>query len=563
MKKTFLLLFLIVSLKIFSQEKTFVIDSNKIHQEKIFIHLNTNSLLTGETLLYKISCLNKLNNQYSNLSKIAYIEILNDKKERISQQKIELKNGTGQGDFFIRNSLKTGNYKIISYTKWMKNKNYFTATDLYIINPYQPKIKKSSAANTLKIQNHTAKVSSTLKNNIIVLNKKEYSKREKVSFSINLHKKEITSNNLSVSVRKIENQFYSQKKNSLMFLQEKSKAGISNDKITDTPDIRGDIIKGQVISKSNNKPVEDIKVSLSIIQRNGFFLISNTDKNGYFYFIIDNFRKTEKSYIQLIDATFKDYKIILAKESLLNFDHLTFKKLNTTNLLDSLIDKKSTYIQIENAYKNLKQDQISIEKVTSSIPNYLFKKYSLDNFTRFKTIEETLIEIIPNTWSNTSKDNTTFHVYVNDNTGYNRLPLLLIDGFIVNNHNELANIKMNTVDAINISHNIFKFNSVIYKGIISINTYKGEYEPKTRELLSINLKQPLANKKYFFQNYSKSNNKRIPDFRTQLFWDPNLNVSQKEISFFTSDVSGNFEIEIEGFTNDGEPISLRKNFKVK
>ena len=255
----------------FSQEKIFIKDSNKIHQEKIFIHLNSNFLLTGETLLYKLSCLNKLNNQYSKLSKIVYVEILNDKKERIVQQKIELKNGTAQGDFFIRNSLKSGNYKVIAYTKWMKNENFFTASDLNIINPYQTKIQKSTDAITLKPNNYQIR-SSSPENNSIVLNKKEYNKREKVSFMINLNEKNIASNNLSVSVRKIDNQFYSHKKNSLMFLQEKNKPGLSDDKITDIPDVRGDLIRGQVVSISNNKPIENIKVSRKSKVTTGYLL---------------------------------------------------------------------------------------------------------------------------------------------------------------------------------------------------------------------------------------------------------------------------------------------------
>lgn len=544
----------------FSQEKIHMDDFNKIHQEKVYIHLNSNFLLTGETLLYKLSCLHKVSNQYSTLSKIVYVEILNDKKERVVQQKIKLKNGTAQGDFFIRNSLKSGNYKVISYTKWMKNKNLFTTTDLYIINPYQDKIQHSADVITLKTHNNQTQ-RSTSKNNSIVLNKKQYKKREKVSFKINLNKKILSSSTLSVSVRKIDNQFYSQKKNSSIFLQEKSQVGITNDKITNIPDLRGDLIRGQVISKSSNKPIENIKVSLSIIQKNGFFIISNTDKNGYFNFIVDNYRKTEKSYIQLIDANIKDYKIVLTKESTLNLNHLSFTKLNTNNQLDALIDKRSTYVQIENAYKNLNRDQIILEKTTASLPSYIFVKYKLDDYTRFKTMKETMVEIIPNSGISTSKGNATF--YVNTTTGFNLLPILLIDGFIVKNHNELADLKMGLVDEINISHHTLKFNSVIYKGAISIKTYKGEYEPKTEELLSFNFKKPLANKKYFFPNYSIENSKITPDFRIQLYWEPNLNNTQKEVSFYTSDITGDFEIEIEGFTNTGIPISLRKIFSVQ
>lgn len=560
MKKIFLLLLVILSLKMYSQEKIDINDFKKLHNEKIFIHLNSNFLLTGETLLYKLSCLHKLSNQYSTLSKIVYVEIINDKKERIVQQKIKLEDGTAQGDFFIRNSLKSGNYKVISYTKWMKNNNLFTATDLYIINPYQNKIQNSTDAITLKrhnIQTH----SSTSNNNSIVLNKKQFKKREKVSFKIELNKKILSSSKLSVSVRKIDNQFYSQKKNSSIFLQEKSQVAITNDKTLNIPDIRGDVIRGQIISKSNNKPIENIKVSLSIIQKNGFFLISNTDKNGYFHFVVDNFRKTEKSYIQLLDADIKDYQITLLKEFNLNFNHLSFKKLNTNTQLDAHIDKRSAHIQIENAYKNLSPDQIISEKTTATLPSSIFEKYKLDDFTRFKTMKETMVEIIPYSGTSTSNGNVTF--YVNNTTGFNSLPILLIDGFIVKDHNELASLNMNLVDEINISYQTLKFNSVIYKGVISIKTYKGEYEPKTKELLRFNLKKLLANKKYFSPNYAIENSKITPDFRAQLFWEPNLNTTQKEVSFYTSDITGNFEIEIEGFTNTGNPISLRKIFSVQ
>lgn len=561
MKKIFLLLLVLFSLKLFSQEKALIKDFNKIHQEKIFIHLNANFLLTGETLLYKLSCLHKLSNKYSQLSKIIYIEIINDKKERVELQKINLIKGKAQGDFFIRNSLKSGNYKVISYTKWMKNKNLFTASDLYIINPFQTKIKKSTDAITLNTNNYqTNSVNTT--NNAITLSKKKYSKREKVSFKINLGKANISSNNLSLSVRKIDNQFYSKKKNSSAFLQEKNPAGVLNSSTNIIPDLRGDVLKGQITSKSIDKSVENIKISLSIIQKNGFSLISNTDKNGYFYFILDDFRTTERVYFQLIDANINDYKITLDKEHKLNFDHLSFKKLNTNNLLDTLIDKRSTYIQVENAYKNLKRDQIILEKSTGTFTSANFKNYKLDNFTRFKTMKETMVEVIPYSGISTSKGEATFHVN-QTNSQSNSLPMLLIDGLIIKNHNELASLKMSLVDEIDISHHVFKFNSILYKGVISVNTYSGEYEPKSKELFSINLQKPLPNKKYYFANYSIKKDKITPDFRTQLYWEPNLNSIQNDVTFYTSDVSGVFEINIEGFSNTGKPISLKQYFKVE
>jgi len=58
---------------------------------------------------------------------------------------------------------------------------------------------------------------------------------------------------------------------------------------------------------------------------------------------------------------------------------------------------------------------------------------------------------------------------------------------------------------------------------------------------------------------------RIPDDRYQLLWIPELSLSGKEIKidFFTSDLTGEFEICIEGFSEEQKPISIRKSIYVK
>ncbi|WP_348797951.1 hypothetical protein [Flavobacterium adhaerens] len=71
---------------------------------------------------------------------------------------------------------------------------------------------------------------------------------------------------------------------------------------------------------------------------------------------------------------------------------------------------------------------------------------------------------------------------------------------------------------------------------------------------------------YFTPDYKdKSKNERIPDYRYQLLWIPQLNLPETKtpLSFYTSDVTGKFEINIEGFTENGIPISLTDTFEVQ
>ena len=58
---------------------------------------------------------------------------------------------------------------------------------------------------------------------------------------------------------------------------------------------------------------------------------------------------------------------------------------------------------------------------------------------------------------------------------------------------------------------------------------------------------------------------RIPDYRYQLAWETNLKLEKNNtsLSFFTSDMEGVYEINLEGFSKDGQPLSLKEYFEVK
>ena len=60
-------------------------------------------------------------------------------------------------------------------------------------------------------------------------------------------------------------------------------------------------------------------------------------------------------------------------------------------------------------------------------------------------------------------------------------------------------------------------------------------------------------------------NDRIPDYRRILFWEPHVEVGDDELQFefYTSDLTGEFEVVLGGFTTYGKPITIYKNIIVK
>ena len=90
-------------------------------QETIYLHINTSQVFAGETIYFKAYCMDYLNLEFSDLSKVAYVELINKDHQAVLRTKISLEGGQGHGEFFVPSGIETGVYQLIAYTKWMQN----------------------------------------------------------------------------------------------------------------------------------------------------------------------------------------------------------------------------------------------------------------------------------------------------------------------------------------------------------------------------------------------------------------------------------------------------------
>jgi len=106
-------------------------------QEKLFVHTDKSSYTAGELIWFKIYYVDGIDHQPLNLSKVVYIEVLDNNHNAVMQAKIAMKNGSGSGSLYIPVSLTSGNFLLRAYTNWMKNfsPDYYFHKKLVIINP--------------------------------------------------------------------------------------------------------------------------------------------------------------------------------------------------------------------------------------------------------------------------------------------------------------------------------------------------------------------------------------------------------------------------------------------
>ncbi len=550
------------------------------HQEQVFLHSNTNMVFVGEYVYYSLYCLKQGTGELSDVSKIAYLKLVNQDREVVLEQKIKLTNGMGDSNFFIPSSIPSGNYKLLAYTQWMLNngKDYYYSEDITILNPYT----SDQAVFRNQNSNDSVATSSTLTDTgrdtsvrnsklSLALDKSSYAQREQISINIAAS----TLDGLgqySLSVRKVD-ELKTGKKNTAYNYNEVYPAIEKQGEMV-LPELRGDLFSGELattVNDGSSVTLQSVHVGVSFPGEDYLFKLATTDENGNFFVNIEEDYNSEEAYFQVVEGSLGQYKINIKPEVALNFDRLRFTSFSLDKALEPIILERSIYNQIENAYYSSKPDTILIGKANDRFYGPSTLQYALDDYTRFPSMKETFIEVIEHVWIQENKNGKQeFHVrpippYVENG----ELPLVFIDGVLIVDHERLINLSPVQVHSVHISRNQHFYGTKSFQGVVDVTTFKSDYYKTyySDDLLVHKFLKPKEKKNYFRQSYEldfKENFERLPDFRYQLLWIPRFDLLQKNesVTFFSSDVTGNFEVSLEGFTTSGTPVSLKANFKV-
>jgi hypothetical protein len=121
-----------------SIKERFDLYSKNALQEKIYLHLDRSLYLIGETVWFKAYYLDGSRHRPLDMSKVAYMEVLDRENNAVVQTKFSLQKGKGNGSVIIPASIASGNYKVRCYTNWMKNfsADAYFETNISVVNPF-------------------------------------------------------------------------------------------------------------------------------------------------------------------------------------------------------------------------------------------------------------------------------------------------------------------------------------------------------------------------------------------------------------------------------------------
>ncbi len=545
-----------------AQQKRVINALENTPAEEIFIHYNASTFLPGESLRYKLYNLIEKDHHLSGVSKVAYVQLFNANGEPVFSHILELEDGTGYSDFLIPSSLPTGVYTLVGYTQWMKNFDYagMFRENILVLNPYlkesdgNVKINRETETETVSQSIPSFKNGSSFK---IQLNKEVYGSREKVSVKLEDPDEFLNSSALSISVRKEETPLVNMASTGNY---EFSNPADFNFKVL--PEVRGRQLKGEVLSENGEPLSSKIKMALSVPGNTSAFRVFETSEDGSFDYQLDGPVSYREAFIEILN---KDADFQVKLDSII--PELSIAKPEMIEIPGDYIDQleeKSLHNQIQQSYRNVFADSVIPFNKNQPFFGNRGEVYHLDDYTRFSTMQETFVEIIPFTSFKKKGDGYEASVYSkNFETDFGDAPLVLIDGIMISSHDYLYNFDSMKIEDIIVLRDKYYFGAKTFQGVIAIKTKDGN-EGVTYSANKVRLRPSEPGKNYATPDYSmmnKETSSRIPDYRYQLYWSPEL--KSDSIEFYTSDVAGKYSIKIEGFRENGKPISLEKTFEVK
>ena len=327
------------------------------------------------------------------------------------------------------------------------------------------------------------------------------------------------------------------------------------------PEYEGQIITGTIVNNVTGTPALNVLTYLSIPGEKFRFSSAVSDERGNIQWAVNQFYGAGEAVVQTADSSKNNYRITLNNPFSEAPFYTTYSPFHLSEKWSHLLLQNSIGVQTQNAYLyDERQHFVLSEKEDTTVfygkPD---KRYLLDDYTRFPTMEEVMREYVNEV--RLSKSGDAYHYTVNNlpyNVFFKDNPLVLLDGVPVANTNTIVAFNPLLVRQLDVVTRKYFLGNQTYDGIVSYTTYKGDMGGLELNPASIQIEYEglQLEREFYSPVYETPQQKesRLPDFRNVLYWSPKININSGEkqtISFYTSELEGNFAVTVQGNASNG------------
>ncbi|WP_146153655.1 hypothetical protein [Adhaeribacter arboris] len=344
------------------------------------------------------------------------------------------------------------------------------------------------------------------------------------------------------------------------------------DSLEFVPELNGHLVRGRITQRGTGQPAPGILTYLASPSRlvRVYHAIS-TDKGTLQFETKDSYGSRE---IVVQTHTRQDslYQFEIFSPFSPNYSASQVPLFTLSEKFTSDIVQRHVQMQVQNNFYKKPALSFRWPKMDSlAFYGEPDEKYRLDDYTRFKVMEEVLREYVPGVQVRIRKDGFHFMVYDNVNkTIFQENPLVLLDGVPVFNINKIMAMDPLKIQKLEVITSRYFQGTLSYNGLVSFSTYKGDLEGYTLDPHTFVLEyEGLQRQREFYApRYETAAEKqsRLPDLRNLLYWKPQVitdTTGNQKLDFFTSDKAGKYRVLIQGLSPNGLAGSTSFTFEVK
>jgi hypothetical protein len=338
------------------------------------------------------------------------------------------------------------------------------------------------------------------------------------------------------------------------------------------PEFNGHFIEGKLLGSQTGRSLPSVRAYLSVPSLQTQFKSTSSDSSGHVKFEMTGFYGSQEIIVQIDPkddsaGRFEIFSPFSRQYGDYILPQFSVPKATSVSLLDQTV-----YQQVQHVYDGENISQFKMQRVDTN-PFYVVpdEKYLLDDYTRFVTMEEVLREYVHSVNVTNKKGKLQLHLYDNyHKVFFENDPLVLIDGVPFFDINELFlqdPVKIKRLDLVNKEY-ILGYH--VFYGIVNVSTYHGDLNGIKMNPHALVLDYPgIPEERQFFSPEYETElqiNSRIPDYRTALYWAPEIKTDSSGktgVSFYTSDIPGKYAVVIQGLSDEGVPGSQTGFFEVR
>lgn len=582
-KVAFKFLFIFFGVQAFGQENggRLLACVDDFPEEKTVLITDRDFYLAGDKLWFKafVFVENELN---SDLSKVLYVELFNDKGNVFVQHKYGVSQGNTAGVLDIPVEVNTGVYYLRAYTQYMRNfplERFFTRA-VTIVNPRSEATRiKGSEKKMMEPGQGPELIDSGLNKETLKLNvsasKKTFGQREAVELNI----ENLIHANLVVSVRKKGTGYREDDIAQILSvnpwlgasyaaLPSFNISGLTLSEMTRpaamewVPEVRGLTLTGMVRNKNTGLPVPEVFCITSVIGKQTQLHLSKTHEDGTFIFPYHHLQGDKDIFVAIRNNENRDLEILINKDFSTTFPPVQPVAMPFDSSRHVLFEALYINSQLNRAFEPAFKKGAYPEPGPLPLPFNIGSPdlvVEVKTYIDIPTMPEVFRELVPTVSVRGKIGTRKLNVFDKDAFRDHDNPLVLLDNVPVSDVEKLLQLNPAQLKSIEVYHADYFLGDHVFGGIISVKTNTEDFAgfKWTDESVFLPFKTLHPSETFqqpVYDDLEDKQNKK-PDFRTLLYWNPEfrLDGSPNKITFFTADHLSEYEVVVQGFSREGRP----------